>query len=235
MGPVIIFDKSALQMLSIDESCWLENFFLTNITPLFYVESLADLSKTQRDHRTPNQVVSELAVKTPTMSCYPNIHHGTLIYNELLGKKVPMDGRPLISGGKSKITKEGQTVIDNEGFPEVDAMMRWQDQKFMELENMLAQRWRTGLAGLNIEKKIALVKNIVPVTTKLRTLEEIYNYVKNFIENESKEILELLFELQDINTPFRKGYIDRWEKINPKSLIEFAPYVSHVLSVDLFF
>jgi len=34
MGPVIIFDKSTLQSLSVDESCWLENFFLTNLTPI---------------------------------------------------------------------------------------------------------------------------------------------------------------------------------------------------------
>ncbi len=44
MGPILIFDKSALQSFGIDESVWLDNYFLTNITPLFYVETLADLS-----------------------------------------------------------------------------------------------------------------------------------------------------------------------------------------------
>jgi hypothetical protein len=52
-GPVIIFDKSALQMLSVDESAWLDNFYRTNITPLFYVETLADLEKRSPANRTP--------------------------------------------------------------------------------------------------------------------------------------------------------------------------------------
>lgn len=44
-GPIIIFDKSALECLNVDEALWLDNFFLTNITPLFFVETLADLQK----------------------------------------------------------------------------------------------------------------------------------------------------------------------------------------------
>jgi hypothetical protein len=44
-GPILIFDKSALQALSVDETNWLDNFFLTNITPLFLTETLADLEK----------------------------------------------------------------------------------------------------------------------------------------------------------------------------------------------
>ena len=42
MGPITIFDKSALQSLSMDESVWLDAFFLVNVVPLFYVETLAD-------------------------------------------------------------------------------------------------------------------------------------------------------------------------------------------------
>jgi hypothetical protein len=48
VGPSIIFDKSALQSLSVDESVWLDRFFMGNITPLFYVETLADLEKKVR-------------------------------------------------------------------------------------------------------------------------------------------------------------------------------------------
>ena len=37
--------ESALQALSVDEANWLDNFFMTNITPLFFAETLADLEK----------------------------------------------------------------------------------------------------------------------------------------------------------------------------------------------
>ncbi len=38
VGPILIFDKSTLQSLSIDGSVWLDAFYLPNITPLFFVE-----------------------------------------------------------------------------------------------------------------------------------------------------------------------------------------------------
>jgi len=44
-GPHLIFDKSALECLSLDESNWLDNFYGTVITPLFFAETLADLEK----------------------------------------------------------------------------------------------------------------------------------------------------------------------------------------------
>ena len=44
MGPITIFDKSALQALSIDEAVWLEVHSLTNVTPLFSREAEASRS-----------------------------------------------------------------------------------------------------------------------------------------------------------------------------------------------
>jgi hypothetical protein len=60
-GPTNIFDKSALQSLNPDEAVWLDAFFITNLTPLFYVETLADLEKATRSGRTPEEIVGSLA------------------------------------------------------------------------------------------------------------------------------------------------------------------------------
>ncbi|HEV2281989.1 MAG TPA: hypothetical protein VGX75_06330 [bacterium] len=66
VGPVLLFDKSTLEGLSVDESVWLDQFFFANITPLFFVETLADIEKEIKDGRTSEQVVGNLAEKTPT-------------------------------------------------------------------------------------------------------------------------------------------------------------------------
>ena len=66
-GPHLIFDKSALQSFSLDETNWLDNFFYTVITPLFYAETLADVEKEVSKGRTPEQVVGSLAIKTPDL------------------------------------------------------------------------------------------------------------------------------------------------------------------------
>jgi hypothetical protein len=44
-GPVNVFNKSTLESLRIDESVMLDNFYLLNITPVFFVECLADLER----------------------------------------------------------------------------------------------------------------------------------------------------------------------------------------------
>jgi hypothetical protein len=65
MGPVTIFDKSALQALSMDEAVWFDAFFYANVVPVFYVETLADLEKQVAEGKTPEDVVGMLAEKTP--------------------------------------------------------------------------------------------------------------------------------------------------------------------------
>jgi hypothetical protein len=45
IGPILLFDKSILQSLSLDEAVWLDTFYYPNITPLFFVETLGDLEK----------------------------------------------------------------------------------------------------------------------------------------------------------------------------------------------
>ena len=45
VGPIALFDKSFLQSLSLDESVWFDHFFLPVVSPLFFVETLADLTK----------------------------------------------------------------------------------------------------------------------------------------------------------------------------------------------
>jgi hypothetical protein len=78
MGPITLFDKSFLQSLSVDESVWFDHFFLANVCPLFYVETLADLEKGVREGRTPEQEVGIIARKFPEMSGAPCVYHGTL-------------------------------------------------------------------------------------------------------------------------------------------------------------
>ena len=59
-GPILIFDKSSLESLNLDEAVLLDNFYISNITPLFFVECLADLEKAIKSRSTPEQVVAHL-------------------------------------------------------------------------------------------------------------------------------------------------------------------------------
>lgn len=141
-GPILIFDKSTLQALNPDEANWFDNFFLTNITPIFYIETLADLEKAVHAGRTPEEIVGNLAVKTPDMQSSPAIHHTKLLGAELYGlETVVMDGRILRAGGKV-VTLDGKSGVFFEKSQEEEALYRWQEHEFLDLERQIAKAWR---------------------------------------------------------------------------------------------
>ncbi len=233
LGPIIITDKSALQALSVDESCWFDNFFLHNITPLFYIETLADLEKEIKNNKTPEQVVGDLAIKTPT-AAYPNIDYQTLVIHDLLGNKVEMSNRPIIGGGETRESPEGKVGVHFNEFPEVKAMNRWQKGEFLEIERELAKDWRAVLSNLSFDYYIAMVKNIVPKGKNFSDLNSIKEFLDEFVKGKDKEILLLLFEILGTPQKARPMILKRWEE-SKSSLIEFAPYAAYVFKIDLLF
>ena len=54
---------------------WGTGRLLSNVTPLFYVETLADLEKAVAEGRNSEEVVPSLAEKTPS-NAYPNVSTG---------------------------------------------------------------------------------------------------------------------------------------------------------------
>ncbi len=79
MGPISLFDKSFLHSLHINDSVWFDNFYSANISPLFYIETLADLDKEMKGGKTAEQVVGIIASKTPERKGSPNVHHMDLL------------------------------------------------------------------------------------------------------------------------------------------------------------
>jgi hypothetical protein len=140
-GPIIIFDKSALECLNIDEALWLDNFFLSNITPLFFVETLADLQKQVAKGRTPERVVENIALKTPQIDSSPSMHHSRLCLGNLLGSHIEMCGFPVLAGGTQTVTGDKRGIVFNQA-PELQALQRWQRGDFLRVEHEFARRWR---------------------------------------------------------------------------------------------
>lgn len=234
LGPIIIFDKSTLQSLSIDESCWLDNFFLSNITPIFYVETLSNLAKEFNNHRSSEDMVSEISVKAPSQQSYPNVHHKTLLLGDLLGHKVDMTNKPVLGGGQTKQTTDGQVGIHFEQFPEAEILSRWQEGEFEQIEKDFAKSWRHALSNLRFDSMISLVKNIIPLEQKFRELSEIKQFLDDFVLGDYIEILYLTFQILEVPQELQNEIIRRW-KIEKIPLAEFAPYASYVFKVDLFF
>ena len=236
MGPALIFDKSFLESLNPDEAMWLDNFFLCNITPLFFIETLADLEKDVRKGRTPESIVGSLAYRTPDQHSQPNIYHRHLLEGELLAKgTVDMKyGRPHIGGGRT-VTLGGQTGVFFQASPEVQALQRWRDFKFLELERLQAKAWREGLSGVDLDGHYKYFQTFFPLG-KPKTLDDVKRFTDFYVSNPDQERL-LIFglTLMGVLPDAQEEVIKRWKLANRPPLKEFAPYFMHIFAVDLFF
>jgi len=151
MGPTALFDKSFLQSLSLDESVWFDHFFIPNVCPLFYIETLADLEKPARKGKTSDQEVRVIADKFPEMSSAPNAFHLDLCLSNLMGINVPMTGQILFAG--SYFVKENdKTGAVLKVTREADAFSRWQKQEFEDIERLYAKIWRTAVTSIDLNE-----------------------------------------------------------------------------------
>lgn len=228
MGPMIIFDKSTLQSLRPDEACWLDAFYLPIVVPLFYVETLGDLEKQVAKGRTPEQVVGNLAEKTPPNAC-ANVHHRALVLSELMGDFiVTMDGRPVVGGSRSVVTEDQRGVLIALS-PEMQALSRWQSGHFLEVEREFARTWRRQLSGINLDMIYHQYR------CKLPTLEDAKEAASSFIRSSPYTSLKLAFEMLDIEERFKWRILARWGMLGCPQLSSFAPYTAHVMCVEMFF
>jgi len=231
---MLIFDKSALQALTVNESNWLDNFFLNNITPLFLTETLADLEKQVGAGRTPEEVVGDLALKTPDMQGYPCAHHRWLLGGDLYGRDVPMDGRIPLSAGKVVRLDDKRGVFFSRT-KEEEALHRWYRGEFVDVERQIAKILRRELGDLNQDEMYAFFQKWFLIG-KPRNLAEVKTLTDAYIDG-SPQHASLTFgmNLLDIPDERQREIFARWQNAGSPSIKQFAPYFRYVYGVDLFF
>lgn len=93
MGPIIILDKSAFQMLSKREHRILGEHFSQNVTPVLRYEVLGDLSKKVLKGRDSHERVMDLARKLSGVGGFYNMNYQDVCATTLLGAMLELDGR----------------------------------------------------------------------------------------------------------------------------------------------
>ncbi|HVT73838.1 MAG TPA: hypothetical protein VHD61_11930 [Lacunisphaera sp.] len=237
MGPAATFDKSFLQNLTVDEAVWFDMYFVPVVTPLFFVETLADLQKENiRAGRTAEDEVRIIAEKTPELSAAMNVHHLTLCYSELRGNPSRYSGRPVLAGARRAIN-DGKKGIVFDLSPEADAFNRWRRGEFREVERLFAKQWRLALAMppkapaddfLSWERKgLQDCKNVQEVHAFARA---IIREMRQTPHVRIKFVFEMLGLTKDLD------YMARlYMTHGAPSLYEYCPYTAHVLEVEVFF
>jgi hypothetical protein len=236
MGPTILFDKSFLQSLSVDESVFFDHFFIPAISPLFYVETLADLEKAVRQGRTPEDEVGIIATKVPEMSSRPLMYHARLALGNLAGHNVPMDGRIITPGGVP-VKFEGKSGVKFDVPPEAEAFHRWQKRDFLSVERDYARAWRQELAAIDLSAVAAGMNAMGIDAQACKSLTDAKKIATEFLHRKDivPDQIKLAFIILGLPTEYEAVAVDRWRSQGEKPLAEYAPYAAHVMSVDIFF
>ncbi len=233
MGPLVLFDKSFLQSLSVDESVWFDHFFRSTICPLFYVETLADLEKSIKKGRTPEQEVGIIATKFPERNGTPCLFHRDICISELLGQRVPLDSRIPVGGGRP-VKAEGKKGFVYEESPEAIAFHRWQTGEFLEIERESAKSWRESLSQVDLKN---LSETFGLGSKKCKSLSDAKDLSTRLLLNPrfQNKLVELSFPIIGVPQNVRGAILKRWLVSGCPPLEYFAPYTLFVMTVEIFF
>lgn len=236
MGPIIIFDKSFLQSLNLDEAVWLDHFFLCNICPLFYVETLSDIEKTIKKGRSAEQVVGEIASKFPELHGMPSAYHLEICIANLLGNHIPMTGQiPIRQGRPVKVAGKSSVVV--EPTPEAEAFSRWQKGDFLTVERNFARFWRNQLKEVELHKSLKLLETIDIDLNNCKNLETVKLKATDFFHstNNCDQQMRLTLSLLNVPQNMYLEIVNLWTKSGNIPLSDFAPYTAYVMIIELFF
>lgn len=239
MGPIALFDKSFLQSLTLDESVWFDHFFSPVVCPIFFVETLADLTKQQRpgSSRTPEDEVRILADKSPVMSGAPCVHHMQLCIANLLGHPAPHQGQVPLAGGRPVRNKDGKPGVVFENSPEAQSFARWQCGQFRELERDTASTWRAMLSSLNLPEVAQRMRSLGITPQTCKTISDAHGLAAGLVHSRAApdEQIGLLFSFVHVPTHLQGRIYHRWSSAGFPPLAQYAPFAAHVLKVELFF
>jgi len=235
MGPITLFDKSFLQSLSVDESVWFDHFFLLNVCPIFYLETLADLDKSVRPGRTPQQEVEIIADKCPDNGT-PNVFHGELCLADLTGNQIPLDGRIPLAGGRLVNSQGERSAVFDEP-PEAIAFSRWRNADFQDAEQLFAKEWRRRINSFSLDTVKKLFRRIGFKQKQCKTLEEAKNIAEAIVagQYESFHPVNLAALFFQLTSRQKQMLWSSWKRLGHSSLYKYSPYAAYVLEVELFY
>ena len=236
MGPIALFDKSFLQSLNLDEATLFDHFFLPVISPLFFVETLADLTlQPTKSGRDGEAIVSSLAAKSPEMHGSPCAFHGHLGVASLLGHDPPFTGQIPRTGGR-RVNVDGKFGAVFEVPEEAEAFYRWQEGEFQEVERAYASGWRDALSKVDLNAVAASAKKLSVDPKAAKNLAQVRELANAVLQRLSPaEQLEFALRVFSVPQGTNRPILQRWSEMEYPPLRHFARYANFVAEVEMFF
>lgn len=234
MGPSIIFDKSAIQSLGQRALYEVDRYFYVVVPPVLLHEVLADLSLDPSNLDASKAKVADVARKVLPVDSVVNVHYGWLCICDLLGGRVEMGRRPIVTGGQPIISKSGEKWMSIGVQPEDQAVLRWQQGEFNEADLAFATRWRATARSIDLE----VLKQVLPKPPfKVSGLGELRHFVDATLAAPGYQVplLDRLLTSLGCEQYLCDWVHSRWRNHGHKSIQTFAPYAFHCFRVHTLF
>lgn len=224
----ILLDKSTLQMLSSEEASRLTDYYHVVYCPTLFSEIMADLKK-ETDKAKAVAEVRKTATKISGYQSYFTTGFRTLVFAELLGNKIEMMNKPLVSGGVFHDDPQGGLGYFLDEQPEFEALRRWTEGNFTKAEELMAENWRSATKALNYEQW----KKDIKKTVTLRTIEDLIGFVDLMINDQSVQelFLHMLFSDLSYNPSDQSEMIGKWISAGRPDLKTHCPYTHHCIRI----
>ena len=237
MGPTLLLDKSVFQSLSSKEMIKVSKYFDWNRVDILLMEIIGDFAK-QTKTTSPRNETSILADKVSVFNSYQNVCYVHLFIENLLGRHVTMDGRPIVAPDTIAKLDNGHTgaLIDETKF--CDMIHRWQQNKFTKQDMALARMWQDIKSNCHkmADNYIPLLNSYHIIFPTCIDVIEMKREVDNLLRNPSIQyaILDMLLNYKAVDSA-KKQIIKNRIRQHPYPLQVAAPYAFYCITVFAFF
>lgn len=241
MGPLLIFDKSFLQMLNPEEVFELRLHFKFVGTPLLIREIIADLKRELSPDRIPREVVKTLALKMETAHGVQPANFRKVALANLCAHEVSMIGQVPVDTSQPNVhvTDDGRgTIYDS--VPEQGMWRRWAAEDFSTDDEATASAWRAGIEKVDLRAvgdkwKEFATAHFGSAKNQSQLLDAVDGMLNDSTRATQREVIELT--LAFLRAPAAVGrFVLGLHWIGELSTLkEFAPFAASVTKLYLVF
>src|SRR5215475_4373473 len=151
IGPLLIFDKSFLQMLNPEEVSEMSLHFKFVGTPTLISEIIADLKMEPPERRLPTEVVQMLSRKMQKAHGIQPANYRKLALANIYAHEISMVGQVPVDGSAPNVhISHDRRGVLYDSTPEQAIWARWADGEFTTEDELTATTWRNGIDQIDL-------------------------------------------------------------------------------------
>jgi hypothetical protein len=233
IGPNLILDKSAFQMLGKSEHSTLNAHYRPGLPPILAMEVLGDLAKNTISQAGQSEVAilaakffgsGPIVIVSAQNACEASLH----------GYPVPLTGQFPVDYAR---------IVEDDGgygfmldLHELNtAIMRWQDGQFEETERLGAKMWRTWTNEVTMEAFGEELRSRSIIIPRANNIGEALRTAETLANRPGLQLvwIRLLCRRFNISNESLHQVISRWNYHRALMVRQFAPYAYHCLKAIL--